>query len=155
LTNYSWSPDGAKIAYASAKSGQSNLWVVTGDGANETMITNNTDKNLDLSSPLWSPDGARIAYIARALTRSTNDLATRSVCVIEAGRAEVVFKTEMPLRLLGWSASGQEIYAALAGSKFQEQPMEVQLLRLARGGGEATTIARIPVTYLHNIKLSP
>src|SRR5262249_11794751 len=60
-----------------------------------------------------------------------------------------------PMRLVGWSVSGAELYFASGERKQATFPQEISLLKLPVAGGKATTIARIPAAYLHNIKLSP
>ncbi len=64
-TNYgaTWSPDGAKIAFASSRSGNSDIWVMNADGSNPVNLTANTSAS-DLD-PAWSPDGSKIAFASQ------------------------------------------------------------------------------------------
>ncbi|MBM3239583.1 hypothetical protein FJZ31_25125, partial [Candidatus Poribacteria bacterium] len=55
----SWSPDGKKIAFASYRDGNGEIYVMNADGTNPIRLTNHptTDWN-----PCWSPDGTKIAF---------------------------------------------------------------------------------------------
>src|SRR5207244_9009480 len=55
----SWSPDGTKIAFASNRDGDVDIWVMNADGSEQTNITNDDPSNDDF--PRWSPDGRWIA----------------------------------------------------------------------------------------------
>ncbi|BBL67721.1 peptidase S9 [Methanoculleus chikugoensis] len=62
VSGYSWSPDGARIAYVVASPPgtlpEFSLWVIDSDGScSEQLTTGNRDK-----SPVWSQDGTRIAF---------------------------------------------------------------------------------------------
>jgi Tol biopolymer transport system component len=54
-----WSPDGAKIAFASRRSGDFEVYVMDRDGTGTTKLTSTTD---NASHPTWSPSGTSIAY---------------------------------------------------------------------------------------------
>src|SRR5262249_1876912 len=158
-TNYDWSPDGKKIAYSSAKSGYQNLWVVSadrlgGEGLKDELITGNRDQTLKLSSPVWAPGGKRLAYVSRKLQSSVGDWAI-NICVIGQEKPETVFRSDKPLRIIGWSRSGKEIYVASGERKGHTFPQQVGLLRVSVGGEKHKSIALIFAAYLHNIKLSP
>ena len=56
----SWSPDGARIAFASRRSGPSEVWVANADGSAATRLTFR-DGPLTLQ-PRWSPDGQWILF---------------------------------------------------------------------------------------------
>ena len=56
-----FSPDAAKVAYASNRSGSWDIWVVGVDGSNPVRIT--TD-NANAMHPSFSPDGKRLVYCA-------------------------------------------------------------------------------------------
>jgi Tol biopolymer transport system component/predicted Ser/Thr protein kinase len=56
-----WSPDGARIAFASDRSGGGpQVWVATKDGTNVRSVTEVTGRSQ--GTPRWSPDGRWIAY---------------------------------------------------------------------------------------------
>lgn len=52
-----WSPDGRKIAFASERDGNSEIYVMNADGSNVTRLT-----DAGGNFPAWSPDGRRIAF---------------------------------------------------------------------------------------------
>lgn len=54
-----FSPDGAKIAFTSDRSGGDNIWVMNADGSDPQQITKE-DFRL-LNNPAWTPDGEYIA----------------------------------------------------------------------------------------------
>lgn len=70
VSGYSWSPDGARIAYVVASPHgtlpEFSLWVINSDGSgSEQLTTGNRDR-----SPVWSPDGTRIAFRSESRDRA-------------------------------------------------------------------------------------
>src|SRR5262249_28459516 len=114
VTRFNWSPDSASLAYSSECSGQRNIWVITSDGSNDVMLTDNTDPNMQCHSPFWAPDGKRIAYV---FGPKTSTAVKSSIRIIEQDQTETVFELEAPLRLIGWSASGKELFVAAGENK--------------------------------------
>ncbi|MDP9476105.1 MAG: hypothetical protein M3R38_10555 [Actinomycetota bacterium] len=55
-----WSPDGSTIAFVGFEDETYNIFLVDPDGYEQTRLTNNRDKGVDLREPDWSPDGTRI-----------------------------------------------------------------------------------------------
>lgn len=55
-----WSRDGTRLAFVSTRSGNSELWVMDANGANQAQLTFNTPGGN--FTPEWSPDGSRIAF---------------------------------------------------------------------------------------------
>lgn len=63
-----WSPDSARIAFVSERSGRSDVWVMAADGADARSLTGSTDLACDV--PAWSPDGDWIAMACVAPGRA-------------------------------------------------------------------------------------
>jgi TolB protein len=55
-----WSPDGARIAFSSDRSGTFNLYVMSSDGEHPTLLANTEGAR----QSAWSPDGEQIAFQA-------------------------------------------------------------------------------------------
>ncbi len=58
-TDPAWSPDGSKIAFASAREGSYDIYVMDADGTGTKRLTSS---NANDQGPTWSPDGSRIAF---------------------------------------------------------------------------------------------
>jgi TolB protein len=57
-----WSPDGTRILYTRAESGQdAEIWVVGADGSSPTQLTSNTASD---GNAVFSPDGKTIAFFS-------------------------------------------------------------------------------------------
>jgi len=58
-TNPVWSPDGSKIAFASNRDGNFEIYVMNADGTEQTRLT--TDPGWK-TNPAWSPDGKKLPF---------------------------------------------------------------------------------------------
>jgi TolB protein len=74
------SPDGLRVAFASAASGDSGIKVVGVDGANLQTLTSNS--SLPYSEPAWSPDGSTIAFV-RGFDPTAEGVANHTSCGFE------------------------------------------------------------------------
>lgn len=54
-----WSPDGARVVFASHRHGSWDLYIMAADGSDARRLTK---RDTDEEYPAWSPDGSRIAY---------------------------------------------------------------------------------------------
>lgn len=61
LPNFSWSPDGTRIAFASTRSGNWDIWIVDREGDQLKQLT--TEKAGE-EQPTWSPDGGWLAFVS-------------------------------------------------------------------------------------------
>ncbi len=58
-TDPAWSPDASEIAFASAREGSFDIYVMNADGTGTKRLTSSKDND---QSPTWSPDGSSIAF---------------------------------------------------------------------------------------------
>ncbi len=102
-----WSPDGAKIAYVSDKSGEEEIWLVSqdGSGAPEQLTKDSQVRRLGLE---WSPDGKRIAFSDQTGKLQTVDVATKEVVDVAKDKSGQVGDYV-------WSADGAWLAFSLGG----------------------------------------
>ncbi|MCZ7585096.1 MAG: OmpA family protein [Deltaproteobacteria bacterium] len=56
-----WSPDGARIAFASNVTGNYEIYTIKPDGSGLLQLTSRPDADIE---PTWSPDGRKIAFVS-------------------------------------------------------------------------------------------
>ena len=122
----SWSPDGSKIAFASARALNGsdaantnetfNIWVINADGSGATPLTKLTAAGARSGGSVWSPDGSKIAFTsARALDGSdaVNTNSTFNVWVMNADGSGAIPLTKLTAagtsNSVAWSPDGSKI----------------------------------------------
>jgi Tol biopolymer transport system component len=122
------SPDGAKIAFASSRSGAYEVWLANRDGSGVIQITANRDV---FSHPRWSPDGQRLAVVE---SRNGNT----DVAVMGAGGGPAKRLTNHPATdyMPTWSRDGRWIYFS------SNRSGEYRIWKVPSEGGDATPVTR-------------
>jgi len=98
-----FSPDGKRIAFASDRSGNVEIWICNSDGTNQTQLT--SLKAADSGSPRWSPDGKTIAFDARL--EGHGDIFVISV---DGGAPRRLTSDPVENNVPAWSRDGKWIY---------------------------------------------
>ncbi len=99
------SPDGARIVFASARSGSAELWVCRRDGRELVRLTGLGGQSL--GSPCWSPDSRSIAYSA-----CPDGYAAVHVIDAAGGRPRRLSLDRCHEIPCGWTSDGPWIYFA-------------------------------------------
>ncbi|MBL8211876.1 MAG: serine/threonine-protein kinase [Bryobacterales bacterium] len=104
------SPDGAKFAFTSKRSGAYEIWVGDADGSNQHQVTSIATF---CGSATWSPDSREIAFDARLAGQS-------EIWIVKAEGGKPRRLVEPPVEALmpRWSRDGKHVYfcAHLSGS---------------------------------------
>jgi Tol biopolymer transport system component len=100
--NPTWSPDGSKIAFASARSGGREIYVMAADGSNVRRLTTNTGQD---DFPAWSPNGKHIVW-SRNVDYYSGDLWVMSA---SGRRAKQLTRTPDADWNAAWSPDGKTI----------------------------------------------
>jgi Tol biopolymer transport system component/DNA-binding winged helix-turn-helix (wHTH) protein len=138
--NPQFSPDGERVAFTSRRSGQTEIWIVDGQGRHPRKLTP-LGREGDSACPRWSPDGKWIAFDFTAKGAINVD-----IYVISASGGTPRRVTTSPAidSLASWSIDGRFIYF---GSRRDGQwqvwkvpsngEEEGSARRVTRGGGFA------------------
>jgi Tol biopolymer transport system component len=104
------SPDGKRIAFLSARSGNPEIWVADSDGSNLIQLTSFGGPTT--GTPRWSPDSRRIAFDSRASGRV-------ELYVVDAdGGPARRLPTDTPNASMPfWSHNGRWIYFSVIENK--------------------------------------
>jgi Tol biopolymer transport system component/DNA-binding winged helix-turn-helix (wHTH) protein len=127
------SPDGAKVAFSSGRTGIEQIWTVGADGSNPRQLTY-FEKGLCATSPSFSPDGKSIAFDA---TEEGN----RDIYVVRADGGGMVRLTRQQAANAqpSWSHDGKWIYfrseRSGSGQIWKARADGSEPIQLTKGGG--------------------
>jgi Tol biopolymer transport system component len=157
------SPDGGKIAFASDRSGQMNIWVSGPDGSNPIELT---DLKGDTGTPHWSPDGKQLVFDSRpgqdseiyvvsaegaAPRRMTNNKADDVVSSWSRDGKWIYFTSDRSGEFQIWkmpAQGGAPVQVTRGGGFYALESLDGKLLYFSRGSGGDSVgdgIWKIPV----------
>jgi len=131
-TQYDWnaqySPDGKKVVFASARSGNMEIWTCDADGSNAVQVTSLAAHS---GTPRWSPDGRRIVF-------DSNKEGRFQIYVVDAGGGAPKRLTDTPAddAAPSLSVDGKQIYFSSMRSGRWE------VWRMTAEGGQPVQVTR-------------
>lgn len=121
-------PDGKQIAFASNRSGYSEIWTARIDGSDAMQVT--YLGNPVTGSPNWSPDGNQIIFDSRALERPQLYLTSA-----DGGKARPICCRASLSTVPDWSRDGQIYFSS-------DRTGRMEIWRVAPEGGKPIQITR-------------
>lgn len=122
-----FSPDGRRVAFASDRSGEGEIWVSDPDGSNAVQLTRTNAQ--DTNCPHWSPDGQLIAF-------SSNGEGEFDIYVVSAGGGKARRLTSHPAIDIDpiFSRDGKWIYFSSMRSG------DYRVWKMPAAGGDAVQV---------------
>lgn len=126
-----YSPDGARIAFASDRSGSHEIWVCNSDGCNAMQLTSFGGSDYT-SDARWSPDGRWISFGSAANGHNgvyiiSSDGAAPRRLTLESGDASPA----------GWSRDGKWLYYDAGLQVWKIHPDGTGAVQITRNGGRS------------------
>ncbi len=130
-----FSPDGAKVAFASNRGGAREIWVCNRDGSDLSQLTFLGASNILPGG--WSPD--RRMFLVEAAVNGKAD-----IYVVPAAGGKLKRLTTDPYfhSAPSWSRDGKSIYFSSNRSASPDPEHPSQIWRMPAGGGDAVQITR-------------
>ena len=129
-----YSPDAQRIAFASNRSGNHEIWVCNADGSNTRKLTSFGGPYV--ADAAWSPDGHRISFNARP--GGASYIYTVSA---DGGKPQRLLDSRCTDGPSAWSRDGKWIYF------FSDRSGKNQVWKTPADGGEAVQITKQGGTY--------
>ena len=125
-----WSPDGARIAFASDRDGSYDIWVMDADGSGLVKLTDSPARD---RYPIWSPDGTRLTF-------NTDRDGNQEIYIMDASGNDLVNVTNTPYieGLADWSPDGMRLVL------YSEQKKDKDVYILDLATGQWTNITNSP-----------
>lgn len=148
---FNWSPDSNRFVYLDSK--KQNIWTASIESPEKFNQTNNDNPKVSYYSPLWSSDGKQIVYISMEQPSEKTQKKMWSIWVTEENKPKEIFSTSASLRLLGWSATGGELFLEMSDGEMVSTPSDVRLIQVSVTG-ENRVVTIFKSIYAKSMTLS-
>jgi tol-pal system beta propeller repeat protein TolB len=132
-TEPAWSPDGKRIAFASLRDGNKEIYVMNTDGSNLRRLTNDPASD---SSPRWSADG-RILF-------TSNRAGQADVYVMDAAGGNVSRLTTVLAKEAAWAPDGRKVTFVSRSPEMIGGQFWLQIWAMDADGSNVRMVTRSP-----------
>jgi Tol biopolymer transport system component len=155
--DFEWWPDGNSLVYCAKDGGAANVWIVSADGSQKQVQSDNTNDRLLFFNPTVSTDGKIVVWVALSPAEPGKKETTWSIWLARDGKANAVFESDSVLGIVGWSDTQNElILKTIKGvSSAPSLPVEVTLSVLNTDTGQQRPLSNLKATYFQNLYLAP
>ncbi|MFZ1539496.1 MAG: hypothetical protein WAT23_19210, partial [Chromatiaceae bacterium] len=101
-----WSTTGARIAFASNRNGNFDLYVMNNDGSQLTQVTKTLENEI---TPVWSPDGNELVYVSSKILESGVEESTLMSIRLDSGVTKQLTFNSSNDHSPSWSSDGRYI----------------------------------------------
>jgi Tol biopolymer transport system component len=120
-----WSPDGARIAWVSNRSGSYQIWTMNADGSDKIQITREPATH---GWPRWSPDSTRLVYWRHDAAAGSHSIVTASA---NGNDVKTITTSDDYLDKPAWHPNGRDIaYAAVTDGNWDIWVADVESDRI-------------------------
>jgi Tol biopolymer transport system component len=108
-TNPDWSPDGKRLVFAVSNGSTDDLWTVSADGSDPTLLLGCTSPCAYFDDPAWSPDGTKVLYSRMSDDGDGNIVGTLETVAVADLTVEVLLRAGPKEFFSGprWSPDGK------------------------------------------------
>ncbi|MGD8844719.1 MAG: hypothetical protein PVJ84_06135 [Desulfobacteraceae bacterium] len=105
-TGGGWSPDGAKIAWVSNRSGSYQIWTMNADGSDKIQVTQAPATH---GWPRWSPDSTRLVFLRYDAASGSHSIV---ISLADGSDAKLIVTSDDYLDRPDWHPNGRDIACA-------------------------------------------
>ncbi|MBC7250986.1 MAG: SpoIID/LytB domain-containing protein [Anaerolineae bacterium] len=114
ILNFTWSPDGRRLAYVSAENLSPALWVADVEGNQAPALLVQGREEL-FSEPSWSPDGRTLAFSRTPLGAETASASDIWLVDVDGGNLRLLWRNDLEESSPAWSPDGRYLAFNRAG----------------------------------------
>jgi Tol biopolymer transport system component len=156
IGHLSWSPDGGTLAYSARNDGISNIWLVSADGSNHTMVTANTNPSESFCCSAWASEGGSLIFASEYTQPGPALKRGFRLWLVDIAKPEQKLLIDSTTQFSFIGLSGEQALIAERFDATENTPVAKAIRIVARSlnSGANRVVTTLNNTYFQNIHLS-